>query len=362
MTYLYRPSEFNYSALNNIGASEAKGDTLIFMNDDIEVPEDEKGVLERLAARAGGERTGAVGIKLLYPDRERIQHCGISLLYSGPSHKLQGYRDDRYYYGYSDHDINVIAVTGAALAIRHDLFDETGGFDERLPVAYNDVDLCMRLFEAGRYNICMNTHHLIHHEGATRSDDRTDGSSFRRLKGERDYFYAVHAETIKAGDPFISRNLTPYGLDFDINLPYEWELSGISDVKWYTRKVRTRKRIHAAIDSFDYRLSDAYGNEDFYEAAGWIFREGRGKLVPCVALEGRGKVCVADAARMRRADVGEVFPRHKKSADSGFIARIPAADIERLGFTGEITVYPVLADKRGHIYKGDEECQKKREI
>ncbi|MCR5773681.1 MAG: glycosyltransferase [Lachnospiraceae bacterium] len=360
--YRYRESEFNYSELNNFGVSQAKGDILVFMNDDIEVPESEKGVIEKLAARADLEDAGAVGIKLLYPGEEKIQHCGITLLYSGPSHKLQGYRDESYYKGYSDHDINALAVTGACLAVRKDRFEAVGGFDEKLPVAYNDVDLCLKLYEKGFYNICMNSHHLIHYEGATRTDDRKHREAYERLKSEREYFNAKHGELVDSGDPFMNKNITPYGLDFEINLPYEWELSGLSDVKDSYGRIRKKKGIHASLDRIDYRLADAYGNEDFYEVTGWIFKEGFCRMSPCVVIEGEGGRCVADTAGMRRPDVGEAFSRFKKSADSGFMARIPAKELERLGIKGEITVYPAFAGRNRRIYKGDEECQKKTEI
>ena len=201
------------------------------MNDDIEVPVSERGILELMASKAMEDETGAVGIKLLYPGEEKIQHCGIGLLYSGPSHKLQGYKDDRYYFGWSDHDINTIAVTGACLAVRRDRFEKVGGFDTGLPVAYNDVDLCLRLYESGYYNVCINSHHLIHSEGATRTDDRKSRMAYERLKGERIYLTSKHGDIFDRGDPFLNGNLSPYSLDFDINLPNEWELSGVSDMQ-----------------------------------------------------------------------------------------------------------------------------------
>lgn len=362
VNYYYLERDFNYSGLNNYAVSKAAGKVLIFMNDDVEIPSSERGILEKMAQKAMEEETGAVGIKLLYPGEERIQHCGIALLYSGPSHKLQGYKDDRYYHGYSDHDINTLAVTGACLAVRRDKFDNLGGFDEKLPVAYNDVDLCFRLYENGFYNVCMNSHHLIHYEGVTRTDDRKSRSAHERLKNEREYLISKHKEIFDSGDPFMNKNLSPYSLDFDINLPYEWELSGMSDISATYGRMKGVKRIHASLDSFEYKLSDAYGNEDFYEVTGWIFKEGLRSLKPCVLIENGGKYFTVTASRTRRADVGEVFSRHKKSADSGFIARIPAGELERLGVKGTITAYPALMGRSGKVCRGDEECMRKAEI
>ncbi len=360
--YYLRETEFNYSALNNFAVSKSSGKVLIFINDDIEVPVSEKGILERMALKALEETSGAVGIKLLYPGEIKIQHCGIALLHTGPSHKLQGYKDDSYYYGYSDHDINTLAVTGACLAIRRDRYDKAGGFDEKLPVAYNDVDLCLTLYEKGFYNICLNSHHLTHYEGATRADDRSDREAYKRLKDERLYLISKHGDVFDAGDPFMNGNLSPYALDFDINLPFEWELAGMSDIWQPDVRMRTGKHIHAAIDSFEYKLSDAYGNEDFYEARGWIFREGLRKMEPCVLIESDGRCIAAKAVRMRRADVGDAFPKFKRSADSGFIVRIPASEMEEFGIKGEVSAYPALVTKRRKIYRSDEECMRKTAI
>lgn len=362
INYLYYEMEFNFSELNNYAASRASGKVLVFMNDDIEVPVSERGILELMASKAMEDETGAIGIKLLYPGEEKIQHCGIGLLYSGPSHKLQGYKDDRYYFGWSDHDINTIAVTGACLAVRRDRFEKVGGFDTGLPVAYNDVDLCLRLYESGYYNVCINSHHLIHSEGATRTDDRKSRMAYERLKGERIYLTSKHGDIFDRGDPFLNRNLSPYSLDFDVNLPNEWEIRGLSELQPASGRMKKGDHIHASMDSFEYRISDAYGNEDFYEARGWIFKEGLNSMSPCVVLEAGGKYFVVSAMSMRRVDVGEVFTRHKKSSDSGFIARISAREMEKLGIKGTVSVYPALMGGRRRVYRGDEECVRKAEI
>lgn len=361
LVYHYEPSEFNYPRLNNCGVSKASGDVYIFMNDDIEIPAEEKGVTERLALKAMEEGVGAVGLKLLYPGEERIQHCGVTLLHSGPSHKLQGYRDGSYYHGYSDHDINTIAVTGACLAVSRENYEAVGGFDESLPVAYNDVDLCIRLYDRGLYNVCMNSHHLIHSESATRPDDRDHREAYERLKAEKRYFTTRHPELAEGGDPFMSGNITRFGLDFDINLPEEWETSGMSDVTLLKDKVKDGKKIHASLDSFEYCTQDAYGNEDFYEIRGWIFKEGGRQAEPYVILQTEGARYTVTAQRMERRDVARSFPKEKHAAKSGFIARIPAKAMDELNAWGEVTAYPVLRG-RHVLLKGDEKCQMTKEI
>ena len=208
----------------------------------------------------------------------------------------------------------------------------------------------------------MNSHHLIHYEGATRADDRKNREAYERLGNERAYFNSKHRALIEGGDPFMNSNLSPYSLGFDINLPYEWELSGYSKIWSVNSRLKTRKRIHASLDVFEYRLADAYGNEDYYEASGWIFKEGLNRLHPCVVIEADGKMYAAGTSQVRRIDVGEVFPKFKKSADSGFIARISAVELEKLGISGDIAIYPALMDPHKHLFKGDEECQKKIKI
>ncbi len=166
--YTYEKCDFSFSRENNKGAAlmeEAfpENSFLLFLNDDVEVPEGTC-FLKKMMKAAEGESTGAVGVKLLYPGGELIQHVGISLLKTGPSHKLNGYPDgEEYYHGINDRDINVLGVTGACLMIRREVFKSIGGFDEALSVAYTDTELCVKLISEGYYNVCLNTLHLIPH-------------------------------------------------------------------------------------------------------------------------------------------------------------------------------------------------------
>ncbi len=248
------------------------------------------------------------------------------------------------------------------MAVSRAHFEDVKGFDESLPVAYNDVDLCLRLYEKGLYNVCMNSVHLIHYESATRPDDRTDRSAYDRLVAERRYFTTRHPDIMEKGDPYMSPNITRYGLDFDLNLPEEWEISGLADPVVIKKKVKVNKHIKASIDRFDYRLADAYGNEDFYEVSGWIFKEKDPKMKPAVILQTSGIMYEAEAACTRRKDVADTFPKEKHSGMSGYIARIPATVMDNIKVWGKVTAYPVLKGKHGKLYKGEEECQKTKEI
>lgn len=215
--YLYRPQEFNFSVMCNQGAEQAEGRLLLFLNDDVELCS--RGCLEKMAALAAGKSTGAVGLKLYYPDSDRIQHAGITNLPMGPVHKLQFLRDDRvYYYGANRRLRNVLAVTAACLMVERVKYLEAGGFAEELRVAFNDVDFCFRLYELGYRNVCVNEEYAWHHESLSRGNDETP-EKLERLLGERDRLYARHP-ALEGTDPYYSPFLNREGLDTAIRPAY----------------------------------------------------------------------------------------------------------------------------------------------
>ena len=123
--------------------------------------------------QASLDYTGAVGAKLYYPNSTIIQHCGIINIQQGTLFICFGGCDDNnlYYFGRNRLDFNVIAVTGACLMVDKKKFQEIGGFDEKLAVTYNDVDLCFKLLEHGYYNVVRNDAILYHHESISRGND-----------------------------------------------------------------------------------------------------------------------------------------------------------------------------------------------
>lgn len=215
--YLYRPMDFNFSRMCNLGAEQARGQFLLFLNDDVELclP----GCIEEMAALSDRFFTGAVGLKLLYPDSVRIQHAGITNLPMGPVHKLQFLEDnERHYYNSNRGAKNVLAVTAACLMIEKDKFLEAGGFAEELQVAFNDVDLCFRLHELGYWNVCENDRYAYHHESLSRGTDESV-AKLARLLGERDRLYSRHPQLADV-DPFYSVHLSREGLDTRIRPAY----------------------------------------------------------------------------------------------------------------------------------------------
>lgn len=190
--YLYEPMEFNFSRMCNLGAAQAGGEYLLFLNDDIEVAKPEW--LTVMMSRAMKPGAGAVGAKLLYPDSHNIQHVGITNIHLGPAHKLQFLSDEKiYYHGYNRQAVNVSAVTGACLLVKKEVFEEAGGFSEKMEVAFNDVELCFHIGELGYRNICCNDTFLYHHESLSRGAD-AGMEKISRLHRERDLLYSRHPE------------------------------------------------------------------------------------------------------------------------------------------------------------------------
>ncbi len=160
-------SPFNWSAINNGAVRAATGELLLFLNNDVEVVTPDW--LEAMIEHAQRPEVGAVGAKLLYPD-DRLQHAGVVLGIGGIAGHAFKYRpsaEDGYFS--LPHVIrNCSAVTGACMMVRRKVFDDVGGFDESLPVAFNDIDFCLRLRQRGLLVVYTPQAILYHKESATR--------------------------------------------------------------------------------------------------------------------------------------------------------------------------------------------------
>jgi len=187
---------FNFAAMNNLGARHARGDVLVFMNDDVEPLDPDW--LTALLAHANRREVGAVGAKLVYPSGA-IQHAGMVIgIMEGAGH-LHRNTFGSPYWNWLPFTRNVSAVTGACLAIRKSVFEELGGFDESFPVNYNDVDLCLRARQAGYEVIVEPAAQLRHYECQSRQ-------AGVRLE-ERYLFEQRWAASLEQGDPFYSPHL-----------------------------------------------------------------------------------------------------------------------------------------------------------
>jgi GT2 family glycosyltransferase len=167
------PGAYNYSRINNLGATQASGEILVFLNNDIEIVR--SSWLREMVSHAIRPDVGCVGAKLLYPDRH-VQHAGV-VLREGPL-AMHAFRLlDANDLGYDAQLAGVrsyLAVTAACLAVRTAVFHEVGGFDEvGLQIAYSDVDLCLKVDEHGYRNICTPFEPMIHLENASRGPNLT---------------------------------------------------------------------------------------------------------------------------------------------------------------------------------------------
>ncbi|MEA9393424.1 glycosyltransferase [Acerihabitans sp. TG2] len=205
---------FNFSQLINAGVAHSTGDLLLLLNDDTEVLHGDW--LERMAGYAQLDHIGAVGAKLLYSDGVSVQHAGLLNLHDGPMHAfLNQHKDIAGYFMRNQVDYNWLAVTGACLMIERKKYLSIGGFDETFPVAYNDVDFCMSLVDAGFYNVTCQSVTLIHHESVSRGIDHKDLEKHARLKREQAHLYNKHPNYFQY-DPFFNINLHPNGYNFEV--------------------------------------------------------------------------------------------------------------------------------------------------
>jgi GT2 family glycosyltransferase len=203
------PGPFNYPRLINLGASHARGELLMTLNNDIEAIDPHW--LDEMVSQASRPGVGLVGCLLLYPDRS-VQHAGVIVGLSGVAGHMyaEATPDDPGYAGriYVTQDLS--AVTGACQLMKRALFESLGGLDERhLAVAYNDIDFCLRVREAGQRVIYTPHAPLLHHHSASRgSDIRVE--RLASFTWEREYMRTRWAH-ILFDDPFFNPNLSLSG-------------------------------------------------------------------------------------------------------------------------------------------------------
>lgn len=211
---------FNYSRLNNRAAAEARGDLLVFLNNDTEI--DEPGWLTEMISHALQPEAGAVGARLWYPDGT-LQHGGVVLGLGGVAghafpHIPRGHPG---YFNRAMLQQHCSAVTGACMVVRKTVFEELGGFDEvNLGVTFNDIDFCLRLAERGYRVVWTPYANLIHHESASRGHQRTPEEQAQFLR-EAAYMQKVWAARLLR-DPYYNPNLSLNLPGFEIAFPPRW--------------------------------------------------------------------------------------------------------------------------------------------
>jgi GT2 family glycosyltransferase len=239
---------FNFGAINNWAVKQLDGEYTHYLlcNNDIEAYEE--GWLERMLELAQQRDVGMVGAKLFYPDRRTVQHGGVCVgMFGAAEHygKRLKYPGDGVEHGFGElllltHE--VAAVTAACVLVRKEAWDEVDGFDEAIAVGFGDVDLCLRVDQAG-YRIVFCPHaRLVHHESFTRGVSRTDphpaDSALYRMKWK---------DFMKAGDPYYSPNLSLTSTQWELRRPIPVNLEVRRRVSTLDREAgRTRVAVTAA--------------------------------------------------------------------------------------------------------------------
>lgn len=197
---------FNYSAINNFGVRHAQGQYYLLLNNDIEVITPDW--IERMLMFAQRPDVGAVGAMLYYPD-DTVQHAGVILGIggvAGHAHKYFKRGEPGFMYRLRVAQ-NLSAVTAACMLVRREVWEAVGGLDEQLAVAFNDVDFCLRVRQAG-YLVVWTPHaELYHYESRSRGKENTLEKQ-QRFAGEIAFFHQRWDAVLDAGDPYYNPNLT----------------------------------------------------------------------------------------------------------------------------------------------------------
>jgi glycosyltransferase involved in cell wall biosynthesis len=208
-----QPGPFNYSAINNAAVAESRGEIVCLLNNDIEVIAPDW--MGEMASWALQPDIGCVGAKLYYPD-DTIQHAGVVLGVGGVANHGHKHfpRDSPGYFGRLMVHHDVSAVTAACLMVRRAVYDQLSGLDPVLKVAFNDVDFCLRVLEAGYQNVFTPYAELYHHESVSRGEE-DNPEKLARFNAEIETMMARWSEELKA-DPYYSPHLTRDREDYSL--------------------------------------------------------------------------------------------------------------------------------------------------
>lgn len=198
--------EFNYAAINNYAVKEANGNYLLFLNNDVEILSENW--MEEMLGYCQREDVGAVGARLYFPD-DTIQHAGVIIGMGGiAGHIFSG--TPRVEYGYQARLVsaqNLSAVTAACMMVKKSVFDAVDGFDETYKVAFNDVDLCMKIRTLNKLIVYTPYAELYHYESKSRgSEDTIEKQS--RFIGEVKNFENKWGDILEKGDPYYNPNMS----------------------------------------------------------------------------------------------------------------------------------------------------------
>ena len=211
---VYWDGIFNYSAINNFGATYAKGEYFLLLNNDTEIINDD--CLEQLLGYCMRDDVGAVGARLYYED-DTIQHAGVVIGFGG----IAGHcfvMQPRGYTGYCHRIIcaqDYSAVTAACMMVKRSVFEEVGGLSEELQVAFNDIDFCMKIRQTGKLIVYNPYAELYHYESKSRGLEDTP-EKVARFNREIAIFEKKWPDIFRTGDPYYNPNLTLDSQDFSL--------------------------------------------------------------------------------------------------------------------------------------------------
>lgn len=198
--------DFNYSAINNFAVKSAKGEYLLFLNNDVRVIN--PNWMVELLGNCQRKDVGIVGGRLYFPD-DTIQHAGIIIGIGGiAGHAFLNMERARTGYLHKAAiQQNLSAVTAACMMMKRGAFEELHGFEEKLTVAFNDVDLCLRTVQAGYLVVYDPAVELYHFESKSRGSEDTEEKT-RRFQSEIEFMRTRWIDLLKNGDPYYNKNLT----------------------------------------------------------------------------------------------------------------------------------------------------------
>ena len=210
----WKEKGFNYPSINNMGVKYSNGEYLLFLNNDTEIRNAD--CIEELVSQCQRKEVGAVGARLYYEDGT-IQHAGVIIGLGGVAgHAFVGYKpDDPGYFARIKLLQDYSAVTAACIMIKKDVYEEVHGFDEEYAVAFNDVDLCLKIRQAGYLIVYDPYVELNHYESKSRGYEDTE-EKIRRFNSEIALFQKRWETFLKQGDPYYNPNLTLARNDFSL--------------------------------------------------------------------------------------------------------------------------------------------------
>lgn len=211
---VYFEGEFNYSAINNFGAKAARGEYLLLLNNDTEIINPD--CIWQMLGYCMREDVGIVGARLYYPD-QTVQHAGVIIGYGGiAGHAFIGFgRAENGYFSRIICAQDYSAVTAACMMTKKAIFEQVGGLTEELKVAFNDIDYCMKVREAGKLVVYNPYAELYHYESKSRGLEDSPEKKERYYR-EMEYFVKKWRKIMQEGDPYYNPNLTLSKADFSL--------------------------------------------------------------------------------------------------------------------------------------------------